>query len=76
MNGYTGQNGQQPVYAQPQARPVTPYNYPYNELPVEDIIADNEPALEMTVDYSAHREGEYDRYPDFPGYANNNMYHP
>jgi PRTRC genetic system protein E len=36
------------------------------------FIPDPEPPVVMTVDYSAHREGEYDQYPDFPGYPENN----
>ena len=36
------------------------------------FIPDPEPPVVMTVDYSAHREGEYDQYPDFPGYPDNN----
>lgn len=75
MNGYAGQNGQQPVYQQPQVQPQQSYNnYPYNRQPAE-VIPETEPPLVMATDYSAHREGEYDGYPDFP-YSNNNMYHP
>jgi PRTRC genetic system protein E len=33
-----------------------------------------EPELALAADYSVHREGEYDGYPDFPGYSNNNRY--
>jgi len=72
MNGYAGQNGQQPVYQQPPQQSYN--NYPYNGQPVE-VIPETEPPLVMATDYSAHREGEYDGYPDFP-YSNNNMYHP
>lgn len=78
MNGYTGQNGQQPVqpvYVQPQAQPITHNNYPYNGQLMAEVIPEPEPELTIAADYSAHREGEYDGYPDFP-YSNNNMYNP
>jgi len=43
--------------------------------PVIEFSPDPEPPINLTADYSVHREGEYDQYPDFPGYpANNNMY--
>lgn len=74
MNGYAGQNGQQPVYVQPQEQPIVHNNYPYNGQLIAEAIPEPEPALVMTADYSAHREDEYEQYPDFPGYANNNMY--
>lgn len=53
-------NGQQSFYPQPPA----------------EVNVDIEPQPVFTADYSAHREGEYDQYPDFPGYSNNNMYNP
>lgn len=46
----------------------------YNPQPPAEVNPDIEPQPVFTADYSAHREGEYDQYPDFPGYSNNNMY--
>lgn len=48
----------------------------FNPQPVTEVFPEPEPDLAMAADYSAHREGEYDQYPDFPGYSNNNMYNP
>ncbi len=48
----------------------------YNPQPPAEVTPDTEPQPVFTADYSAHREGEYDQYPDFPGYSNNNMYNP
>jgi len=31
-------------------------------------------AHSMPVDFNAHREGEYDQYPDFPGHSNTKMF--
>lgn len=90
MNGNAIPNGcgpvQQPVYengqntgqsyGQPQAYPGQYGSYPYNNQPVTEAIPETEPELVTIADYSAHREGEYDKYPDFPGYSNNNMYNP
>ncbi len=48
----------------------------YNTQLQAEVNIDIEPQPVFTADYSAHREGEYDQYPDFPGYSNNNMYNP
>ncbi len=48
----------------------------FNPQPVTEVFPEPEPDLAMAADYSAHREDEYDQYPDFPGYSNNNMYNP
>lgn len=66
---------QQPVNGQPEGEQPHNNNQPYNGQETEDVFPD--PVLHpiMTTDYSAHREGEYDQYPDFPGYPSNNMYH-
>lgn len=71
-NSYQAPNNPQPVYQQPQAQPQ--YNNPpvYEGAPAEEYMP--EPPLEMNGGYTAHREGEYDQYPDFPGYPNNNMF--
>jgi len=72
-NGYQVPNNSQPVYQQPQAQ----YNNPpvYDQLPVEEY--NPEPPLQPNGGYAAHREGEYDQYPDFPGYPTNQpMYNP
>lgn len=74
VNGYAGQNGQQPVYAQPQLQPMA-HNYPYNGQPMAEVFPETEPPLVMAADYSTHREDEYDQYPDFPGYSNNLFNH-
>lgn len=68
--GYPIQNGQ-PVYGQQQP---THNNAPVNNN--NQQVIDYNPAYEhsMPVDYSAHREGEYDQYLDFPGHSNNQMY--
>lgn len=65
--GYPAQNGQ-PAYGQQQPA--------YNNAPVNSnsrqvMDYNSTYAHSMPVDYSAHREGEYDQYPDFPGYSNN-----
>lgn len=70
-----GQNGGQ-FYAGGQGSLQNTHNPPYTPQHVTEIIPQPEPELAMTADYSAHREGEYDGYPDFPGYSNNNMYNP
>jgi hypothetical protein len=78
MNGNGIPNGGgQPAYVQPQTQPVVQNGgYPYNGMPMAEVIPEPESELAMNADYSAHREGEYDQYPDFPGYPNNNMYNP
>lgn len=54
---------QQPQPPQPQTQPHA-----------AELNFDMEPQPVFTADYSAYREGEYDQYPDFPGYSNNGMY--
>jgi PRTRC genetic system protein E len=71
-NGYQAPNNPQPVYQQPQAEPQYNNVSVYEALPAEEDIP--EPPLEVNGGYAAHREGEYDSYPDFPGYPNNNMF--
>lgn len=72
MGGHAMQNGQQPAYHGAQVQAQQNYNnYPIGGQPIPEA----EPVLAMTTDYSVHREGEYDQYPDFPGYPNN-MYNP
>lgn len=72
-NGYATQKGQ-PVYGQ-QHQPS--YNHLGNRPPVvETYTPEPEPEFAIATDYPAHREGEYDQYPDFPGYTGNNMYNP
>ncbi len=66
---------QQPAYGQPQGGQQYYNNQPYNGQETADVFPDPAPQPVTTTDYSAHREGEYDQYPDFPGYPNNNMYH-
>lgn len=74
-NGYTNgnyppANNGQPVYnGQPAA-----YNNHYNQPVMPDECGETEPAFAVNADYSTHREGEYDQYPDFPGYPENNTY--
>ncbi|MDR1221820.1 MAG: PRTRC system protein E [Tannerella sp.] len=86
MNGSVNTNGQQPLqqplygngrnegqsYGWQQQGPPQHYNTPpYNPQPAPEVFP--EPELAVTADYSAYREGEYDQYPDFPGYANDTM---
>jgi PRTRC genetic system protein E len=69
-----GQNGGQ-FYGWQQQGPPQDYNTPpYNPQPVPEVFP--EPELAVTADYSAYREGEYDQYPDFPGYPDDTMYNP
>lgn len=65
-------NGQQ-AYSQPQTQPQNNNGAIFNRQPAIDFEVDPEPQPVFTADYTAHREGEYDQYPDFPGYSNNNM---
>jgi hypothetical protein len=71
-NAYQAPNSPQPAYTVPQGQPQ------YNNAPVyggsleEEYMT--EPPLQTNGGYAAHREGEYDSYPDFPGYPNNNMF--
>lgn len=67
---------QQPIYAQPQGQGGQQYynNQSYNGQVATDVLPDPEPQPIAINDPSAHREGEYDQYPDFPGYSTNNMY--
>lgn len=67
-------NGQQ-SYNQPQVQPQNYNGTTFNRQPVIDFEVDPEPQPVFTADYSAHREGEYDQYPDFPGYSNNMSNH-
>lgn len=72
MNGNypPGNNGQPLYYGQPAYN-----NNPYNGRVIPEELGETEPAFVVSADYSTHREGEYDQYPDFPGYPeNNNMY--
>lgn len=50
------------------------YNNHYNQPIMPDEPGKTEPAFAINADYSTHREGEYDQYPDFPGYPENNTY--
>lgn len=67
-------NGQQ-SYNQPQVQPQNYNGTTFNRQPAIDFEVDPEPQPVFTADYSAHREGEYDQYPDFPGYSNNMSNH-
>lgn len=69
-NGYQAPNNPQPVYQHPQAQPQYNNAPVYEGLPAEEYIP--EPPLQTNGGYAAHREGEYDQYPDFPGIPNNN----
>jgi PRTRC genetic system protein E len=72
MNGNypPGNNGQPLYYGQPAYN-----NNPYNGQVMPEELGETEPAFVVSANYSTHREGEYDQYPDFPGYPeNNNMY--
>ena len=80
LNGSFIQNGQQPVngtgqqvYQQPQVQPQSNNNQPYIRQTEMDEMPELEPQFAMTNDPSAHREGEYEQYPDFPGYQENGM---
>lgn len=90
VNGYVVQNGnppisqpqQQPVqqsmngngqYMQYQSA-INGNQQPQAQSRAAELNFDMEPQPVFTADYSAHREGEYDQYPDFPGYSNNEMY--
>jgi len=73
-NGYQAANNPQPVYPGPQAQPQYNNAPAYEGLPAEEYMP--EPPLQTNGGYAVHREGEYDQYPDFPGYPNNNMYNP
>jgi PRTRC genetic system protein E len=69
-----GQNGGQ-FYGRQQQGPPQHYNTPlYNPQPVPEVFPEPEPEFAMTADYSTYREGEYDQYPDFPGYSDDTMY--
>ncbi|MFR3216411.1 MAG: PRTRC system protein E [Dysgonomonas mossii] len=79
QNGYgngnypSNNNGQQlftPYTEQPQQNNTIVNN---GQSPI-GLIPDPEPVPAFVADYSAHREGEYDQYPDFPGYPANTMY--
>lgn len=90
INGYIQQNGQQPIwqpisgngqpmYQQPgygpsQGGQPNYNNQPYSQEEASEGIHDLEPPVIRTDDPSAHREEEYDQYPDFPGYTDNRMY--
>jgi len=65
---------QQPAYGQPQGGQQYYNNQPYNGQATADVLPDPEPKPIITNDPSAHREGEYDQYPDFPGHTDNRMY--
>lgn len=67
-------NGQQ-SYNQPQVQPQNNNGVTFHRQPAIDFEVDPEPQPLFTTDYSAHREGEYDQYPDFPGYSNNMSNH-
>ncbi len=75
--GYVPQNGQ-PIY-NGQAHPG--YNGTGNNgrqavgQQMMNYPPEPEPEMAIVADYPAHREGEYDQYPDFP-YQTNNMYNP
>lgn len=90
VNGYAVQNGnppisqpqQQPVqqsingngqYMQYQSA-INGNQQPQTQPRAAELNFDMEPQPVFTADYSAYREGEYDQYPDFPGYSNNGMY--
>ena len=64
---------QQPVYQQPQGGQQYYNNQPYSGQVIADVLPDPEPRPIAINDPSAHREGEYDQYPDFPGYTDNRM---
>lgn len=65
---YPPVNNGQPVY---NGQPA--YNH-YNQPVMSNESRETEPAFAINADYSTHREGEYDQYPDFPGYPENNTY--
>jgi PRTRC genetic system protein E len=69
-NSYQAPNNPQPVYPGPQAQPQYNNAPVYEGLPAEEYMP--EPPLQTNGGYATHREGEYDQYPDFPGYPNNN----
>lgn len=69
-NSYQAPNNPQPIYQQPQAQPQYSNVPVYGGSSAEEYMP--EPPLEMNGGYAAHRDGEYDQYPDFPGYPNNN----
>lgn len=73
MNGnYPPVNNGRPMYSgQPAYN-----NNPYKGQVTPEELGETEPAFVAKADYSTHREGEYDQYPDFPGYTENNMYNP
>lgn len=66
---YPPVNNGQPVY---NGQPA--YNNNYNQPVMPDECGETEPVFAVNADYSTHREGEYDQYPDFPGYPENNTY--
>jgi PRTRC genetic system protein E len=71
MNGNypPGNNGQPIYYGQPAYT-----GNPHTGQLMPEELGETEPAYAVNADYSTHREGEYDQYPDFPGYPENNMY--
>ena len=71
-NGYQVPNSPQPVYPGSQRQPQYNNAPVYGGSPEEEYMT--EPPLQTNGGYAAHREGEYDSYPDFPGYPNNNMF--
>ncbi len=78
VQGYVPQNGQQ-VY-RPQTQPgynnATGNNgWQATGQQVMDYPPEPEPEMVINTGYPAHREGEYDQYPDFP-YQSNHMYNP
>lgn len=69
-NGYQVTNNPQPQYPNLQVQPQYNDVPSYDELPGEEYRP--EPTLQTGGGYAVHREGEYDNYPDFPGYPNTN----
>lgn len=74
-NAYQVPSNPQPVYTVPQGQQQYNNAPIYAGSPEEEYMT--EPPLQTNGGYAAHREGEYDQYPDFPGIPNNNpMYNP
>jgi PRTRC genetic system protein E len=69
-----GQNGGQFYGWQQQGSPQNYNNPSYNPQPVPEVFPEPEPEFAITADYSTYKEGEYDQYPDFPGYSDDTMY--
>lgn len=77
MNGnYPNQNGELFSTRQPPTNNNAQANQNGLTVTSDQQERDYNPAYahSMPVDYNAHREGEYDQYPDFPGHSNTKMF--